>query len=157
MKTAIVYYSYSGNTDRVATLIADILKDKGDEVMPVRIRPLNEPKNFFVQCREAFLSRKPELYRTLLDLKDFDRVILGSPVWAFKPVPAVNTYIDKCSRIEGKEVIIFVTYGSGTGKDKALELMKKGLEARGARVSKVLSFQQAEGLESCRRKIREVL
>jgi len=156
MKTAIVYYSYSGNTDRVAGLIAGILRKKGDDVTPVRIRPLKETRNFLAQCKEAFLSGKPELYRTLLDLKDFDRIVLGSPVWAFNPAPAINTYIERCGSLEGKEVFLYVTYGSGTGKDRALDAMRKGLEARGARVAGTFSFQQAEGLESCRRKIREV-
>ena len=103
------------------------------------------------------MSRKPELYKTLLDLKGFDRIILGSPVWAFKPAPAINSYIVKCSSLDGKEVILYVTYGSGTGKDKAIGAMKKSLEARGARVVGTVSFQQAEELELCRRKIREAI
>ncbi|MBL7155826.1 MAG: NAD(P)H-dependent oxidoreductase [Candidatus Omnitrophica bacterium] len=157
MKTAVVYYSFTGNTHRVAQIIVDILKNKGEDVVPVRIRPLKEETSFFMQCKDAFLAKKPELYKTLLDLKDFDKVILGSPVWAFKPAPAINTYLDKCVLGEGKKAILFVTYGSGTGKKKALEVMKKGIEKKGASVIKALSFQQAEKEKSCREKIEKVL
>lgn len=157
MKTAIVYYSYSGNTHRLAQLILGILKERGEEAVPIRVRPLKEETSFFIQCKEAFFGKKPELYKTLLGLKDFDRIILGSPVWAFKPAPAVNTYLDKCSSLNGKEAIPFITYGSGTGKDKALLIMKKSLEAKGARVLKTMSFQQGESAASCREKLKEVL
>ena len=157
MKTAIVYYSFSGNTHRVAQTAEDILKKRGEEVIPVRIRPLKEEKAFLKQCKEAFFGKKPELYTTLLDLGDFDKVILGSPVWAFKPAPAINTYLDKCGTLVGKEAICFVTYGSGTGKDKAIEIMKKGLETKGARVSGKIFIQQAEKREEIKRKLLEVL
>ncbi len=157
MKTAIIYYSFSGNTHRVAQIIADILKQKGEDVTPVRIRPLKEPTNFVVQCKEAFLGKKPELYKTLLDLGDFDKVILGSPVWAFKPAPAVNTYLSQCSTLSGKEALCFVTYGSGAGKEKTLESMKSGLEKKGARVVAKISFQQSESKEECRRKVAQIL
>jgi len=157
MKTAVVYYSYSGNTNRVAHMIINALKNKGEESIPIRIRPLKETGNFVMQCIDSFCSKKPKLYRTLLDLKSFDRIILGSPVWAFKPAPAINTYLSECSSLKGKKVIVFVTYGSGAGKEKALEAMKKTLEKKGATVDALLSFQQAEEAESLREKILKVL
>ncbi len=106
MKSAVIYYSYSGNTHRVAQLIIDLLKNKGEEAIPIRIRPLKEEASFIVQCIEAFLGKKPKLYRTLLDLKDFDRVIMGSPAWAFKPAPAINSYLNECSSLDGKTAIL---------------------------------------------------
>lgn len=157
MKSVVVYYSFTGNTDRLAKLIIDILNKRGEEAIQVRIRPLKEEKNFLAQCRDAFLARKPELYKTLLDLGEFDKVFLGSPVWAFKPAPAVNTYLEECGSLNGKTAICFVTYGSGTGKDKALDAMKKRLEAKGAHVTEKISFQQTEKADSCRKKLERIL
>ena len=157
MKTAVIYYSFSGNTRRAAYAIIDILRDRGEESIAVRIRPLKEERSFLGQCKEAFFAKKPELYRTLFDLKDFDRVILGSPVWAFKPAPAINTYLDKCSSLEGKEAFSFVTYGSGAGKQKALEIMKKGLLAKGARITGTMSFQQGEDARACKERASKIL
>jgi len=157
MKTAVVYYSYTGNTHRVAQIIIGVLKSRGEEAIPVRIRPLKEETNFLIQCRDSFLRKKPELYRTLLDLKDYDRIILGSPVWAFNPSPAINTYLDKCISLEGKEAFCFVTYGSGTGKEKALKTLQKDLEAKGAKVVGEISFKQNEGLEASKNKISKML
>jgi len=157
MKSVVVYYSYSGNTDRVAKILVDILRKRGDEVVPVRIRPLKEETSFFAQCKEAFLGKKPELYRTLLELEDADKIMLGSPVWAFKPAPAINTYLEKCSFLNGKESFCFVTYGSGAGKENALNIMKKALEAKGAKVVNGISFQQHETEDNCRKKLEQIL
>jgi flavodoxin len=157
MKSAVVYYSYSGNTHRIAQMICDILREKGQEVVPVRIRPLKEETSFFIQCRDAVLGKKPEIYRTLLDLTGFDRVILGSPVWAFKPVPAINAYLASCSTLDGTSAVCFVTYGSGTGKEKALSVMEKGLRGKGANVVAKISFQQDESPDASREKLSKVL
>ena len=157
MKSAIVYYSYTGNTHRVAQFISDILKDRGEEVIPVRIRPLKEEAGFLAQCRDAFFGKKPELYRTLLDLRDFERIIIGSPVWAFKPAPAINAYLDKCGSLEGKKAACFVTYGSGVGKEKALRIMENSLRAKGAEVTAGVSLQQGENEKSCRDKLVRLL
>ena len=157
MKFAVIYYSYSGNTHRVAQLIIDLLKNKGEEATPIRIRPLKEETSFIAQCIEAFFGKKPELYRTLLDLKDYDCIIMGSPVWAFKPAPAINTYLSECGSLEGKTAILFVTYRFCAGKDKALQAMKKGLEAKGARVQTMTSLQQTECAKECRDKISKLL
>ena len=157
MKTAVVYYSYTGNTHRVAQLIIGVLKSKGEEAIPVRIRPLKEETNFLKQCRDSFFRKKPELYKTLLELNNYDRIILGSPVWAFNAAPALNTYLDKCTSLEGKEAICFVTYGSGVGKEKALGILKKSLKTKGVKVVGEISFQQKEGLEASRDKISKML
>lgn len=156
MKSAIVYYSYTGNTHRVVHLIIGILKQKGEDAIPVRIRPLKEETNFFVQCAGAFFSKKPELYRTLLNLKGFDRIIVGSPVWAFKPAPAINTFLDKCNSLDGMEAVCFVTYGSGTGKESALRVIKSALERKGARNTKTISFQQNQPDEECRKELLKI-
>ncbi|MBN1354338.1 MAG: NAD(P)H-dependent oxidoreductase [Candidatus Omnitrophica bacterium] len=157
MKSAIIYYSYTGNTHRIAELISGILKEKGEEVTLIRVRPVKEKTNFLVQCREAFLKKKPDISETVLDLGDFEKIIVGSPVWAFKPAPAVNTYLEKCSSVEGKKAICFVTYGSGTGRESALRAMGQALNEKGARVIASASFQQSEGAGSCRGKLKKIL
>ena len=159
MRTAIVYYSHTrtGNTHRIARLAAETLRREGEKVIPVRIRPLKEAANFFTQCAEAFFSKKPKLYRTLLDLKDFDRIIIGSPVWAFKPAPAINTFLAECGTLEGKEVICFVTYASGAGKQNALDILKKKLTTKGARITQTAFFRGDETSGECREKWSNLL
>lgn len=157
MKSIIIYYSYTGNTHRVAELIVDTLKDKNEEARPVRIRPLKEETNFFAQCIGSFLAKKPQLYRTLLDLRDFDRIIIGSPVWAFKPAPAINTFLDKCNSLAGKDTLCFVTCKGFIGRSATLNFMKRALEAKGVRSVKTVSFQDHEPAEGSREKLLKLL
>jgi flavodoxin len=41
MKTLITYYSFSGNTDKVVNIFADVLRKKGEVVLQ-RLNPADE-------------------------------------------------------------------------------------------------------------------
>ncbi|MCX5704091.1 MAG: flavodoxin, partial [Candidatus Omnitrophica bacterium] len=64
------------------------------------------------------------------------------PVWAFAPAPAMNTYLDRCFGLEGKKIILFTTYGSGTGNKRCLNYMQDIVVKKGARGIKRFSVQQ---------------
>ena len=42
---------------------------------------------------------------------DYDLVVLGTPIWAWAPTPAIRTYISKNS-LAGKKVALFYTFDS---------------------------------------------
>lgn len=132
MKTLIVYYSYSGITDKVANMYADILRKKG-EVTIQRLKVKEEIGTFVGQCHAAFARKRAELVGSVtFTVKDYDLLIIGSPVWAFAPTPAVNTYLDKLMGLEGKRAIILITSGSGTGVGKCFRNIRASLEKNGA-------------------------
>ncbi|HKL46764.1 MAG TPA: hypothetical protein VJ906_11055 [Roseovarius sp.] len=58
----------------------------------------------------ALLGRKSAIAAPLRDPSDFDLVILGTPVWAGAPAPAVNAYIDR-HRDALDRVAFFCTQG----------------------------------------------
>lgn len=132
MKTLITYYSYSGITDKIVNIYADILRKKG-EVTVQRLRPLHEITTFMGQCRAAFTKKRAELQDGInFDMKNYDMLLLGLPVWAFAPTPAVNTYLDKLAGLEGKKAVILLTSGSGAGVGKCFKNIKAALENKGA-------------------------
>jgi hypothetical protein len=47
-------------------------------------------------------------------------------------VPAMRAYLDKTSGLGGKKAVIFVTYGSGLGKEHCLDSLKRAVEEKGA-------------------------
>ena len=157
MRSIVVYYSYSGNTHKVAQGLVGALKSRGEEVTPVRIRPLKEDRNLVIQILNTILGKKPELYRTLLDLSGFDRIIVGCPVWAFTPTPAINTYLDKCASLGGKKAVAFVTHKIGLGSKQTLSAMKKRLELKGAKSVKTISFQQNHPAEKYKNEFLKLL
>jgi len=141
MKSVIIYYSYSGNTRKVTEGLAGALKEKGP-VDLIQLNALDEAKSFFSQCYRAFRHAKAQIQPVNLNLSEYDLICFGSPVWAFGPAPAMNTYLDKCFGVEGKDIILFTTYGSGAGNERCLNYMQDILTKKGARSFKRFSIQQ---------------
>lgn len=132
MKTLIVYYSYSGITDKVINIFAGILRKKS-EVIIQRLKPKKEITTFVGQCGAAFTKKRAELEDGVsFDVKDYDLLLIGSPVWAFAPTPAVNTYLDRLSGLEGKKAIVLLTSGSGAGVKKCFNNIRTVLENKKA-------------------------
>lgn len=143
MKSAVIFYSYSGNTEKVAEVLAQELKTKGDTDV-IKLEPADESGSFLGQCKRAFLKKKAKLKDTRFDLSDYSLVCFGTPVWALGMAPAMRAYIDSCKGIESKDIIIFTTFGSGTGNDKCLNEMQSILSQKGAKNFKRFSVQQAK-------------
>ncbi len=131
MKSIVIYYSYTGNTKKIAEKLLDILKQKGEAEIH-RLSPTDESNNFFAQAIRAFAGKKATLSNKSFDLSNYDLICLGSPVWAFAPTPAINTFLDKCQNLDGKDAICFTTYHSGAGVKKCANTMINELKKKGA-------------------------
>jgi flavodoxin len=132
MKTLITYYSYSGITEKVVNIFTCLLSKKGD-ITVQRLRPKKEVTTFLGQCRAAFIRQRTEIEDGIkFDASPYDLVIIGLPVWAFAPTPAVNTYLDKVSGLTAKKVIVLLTSGSGAGVGKCFGNIEHVLKSKGA-------------------------
>jgi hypothetical protein len=78
----------------------------------------------------------------MIDVSAFDLVVVGSPVWAWKPTPAANAAIAALTGCEGKKGIVFIT--SGGGPRDALDIMKHALAGRGVMVEGAFHFPMKE-------------
>ncbi len=141
MKIAVVFYSYSGNTKKVAGILNDELS-KNNQVDLLEIKALDESRNFFMQCWRARRKKRSKIEDMKFDLSSYDLVMFGTPVWAFEPAPALWTYFDKCSGLKDKKATLFITYGSGSGKGHCLDHMEKALKEKGAKEIKRIQIQQ---------------
>lgn len=141
MKSAIIYYSFSGNTRKVAEALAEYLR-QWSEAELIELKALDESPNFFGQAARAFRHTKASIDPVNLNLTGFDLVCFGTPVWAFGPAPAMNAYLDTCLGTERKEIILFTTYGSGSGNERCLDHMQKVLTQKGGGSFKRFSVQQ---------------
>ena len=132
MKTLVTYYSYSGNTDRIAKMFAKILEAKG-EVHLQRLKPVNEIKGFMSQCVAARKGDKTILEEGVkFDATSYDLILIGTPIWAFAPTPAINTFLANLTGLKGKRVIVLLTSGSGVGRSACFNNIRRTLEAKGA-------------------------
>jgi flavodoxin len=118
MKVLVTYYSRTGNTRKVAEKIAKILKADLDEIKDLTDR--SGPKGWLFGGRDA--SRKyPTEIRYKKDPKDYDLVVIGTPIWAWTVTPAVRTYL---SQKKFPKVAFFATCG-GSGIEKTFEEMER--------------------------------
>jgi flavodoxin len=142
MKSAIAYYSYSGNTKKVALFLRDYLEKDG-AVRLIELNALDEPSSFFRQAQRAFFRQEAKIEAVGFDLSGFDLICFGTPVWAFGPTPAMNTYLKRCFGLENKSVILFTTYGSGTGNRRCLRIMRNIVKSKDAKPIRSFSISQA--------------
>ena len=132
MKSLVTYYSFSGNTDRVAKIFADVMKKNGDVDMR-RLKPKDEISSFVAQCRAARSHKRAELEGgAVFDASPYDILLIGCPVWAFAPTPAMNAYLDGLSGLNGKRAIVLLTSGSGLGVKHCFKHIRSVLENKGA-------------------------
>jgi len=130
VRSLIIYYSRTGKTKFLAEKLGEEL---GSDL--VEIRDLKKRGGIFGFLRaalEASLGRKTEVVPNSIDLTEYGIIILGTPVWAYSPTPAINTFLDACS-LAGKKVILLVT-SRGVGYRGALDILKKRVEERGGEV-----------------------
>ena len=132
MKTLITYYSFSGNTDKVANIFSDVLKAKGEVVLQ-RLKPKDEIMTFGAQAKAAFMKKRSQLEDSVnFDASSYDMVVLGTPVWAFAGAPAMNSFLDKLNGLHGKRAVILLTSGSGVGVGRCFKNIRSILESKGA-------------------------
>jgi flavodoxin len=125
----VIYYSRTGKTRAVATKLAAALDADIEELTEKADR--SGVVGWFKGGLDATLGRPADLTSTH-DLSGRTTVILGYPVWAFAPPPAMRQFVTTHD-LAGKKVCAFCTYeGSGAEKslDRLAELVPGGLAVR---------------------------
>ncbi|BBL69304.1 flavodoxin family protein [Methanoculleus chikugoensis] len=74
----------------------------------------------------------------VIDVSAYDTVVVGTPVWAGSPTPAINAAVNALRGIEGKSAVVFCTFGGSPGK--TLETLKAMLAGRGVDVRGAVPF-----------------
>jgi flavodoxin len=141
MRVAIVYHSLSGNTRRVAELLADRLRGTA-EVDLVEVRDQRQYSTLTAYSSgapRAMRGEVAEIEPAKIDLAPYDVLVLGTPVWAQAPTPAARGAVAALRGAEGKEAVVFAT--SGGGPSTAAESLAAALAARGIRVRGTVQFE----------------
>jgi flavodoxin len=138
MKICIIYHSETGNTRHVAQHIASEfdaqLIEICDTASYIRLT------RFFVLCKMALGEEKTLIEPESVDVSEYDLVVFGSPVWAFKPTPVIHAAIDGLKGCMGKPAVAFSTHGGRPGQTD--ETFKKWIEGRGMVLVAVTNIHQ---------------
>lgn len=138
MKTLIVYFSYTiGNTRRIAERVHDAVG--GDIVRIEPIKPYPSDYGAAVSMGEDEVKRgyRPELKPIAVQVRDYDRIIVGTPTWWYTMAPAVLSFLSD-NDFGGKVVTPFMTNAGWPGS--VIEDMSDIARKNGATVADAHEF-----------------
>ena len=115
MNKLIVYFSYTLNTRMISEKIRERLNCDILEIKTVI--PYSKDYDTVVndeQNGEAS-NHLPEIQDINVDLSKYDEIILGTPVWWYRPVPAIRTFLTR-NDLSGKTIKPYATNAGWLGR-----------------------------------------
>jgi len=149
LKSLIVYYTRTGNARFVAETIAAEIGADVEEVVDLKKR--SGPLGFLIGGKDARQGKDTKISPTTKIPIDYELVIFGTPVWAGKPSPAINTYLKK-NNFSGKKVGAFFT--KGQRKSQAIKETKM-LVPNSTWVGELLIINPLKNKENAEKQILE--
>lgn len=139
-KSVVVYYSLTETTARLAERIAsetgaDLFRLETKNPYSTNMGKVND------EIKADKASGKRRELKSLPDLKNYDTVFVGTPVWSGDMADPVEAWL-LLSDLKGKTVVPFCTYWS-TGSDATLNHIAEMAQKNGAKTNSGLS--QAHG------------
>ena len=132
MKALVVYYSLTGKTKLVSQVIAEALNATLVEIKETKPRKLG-PLVYLLGGFAAITNKGSKINPIDIDLKQHETIFIGSPIWASRPAPAINSFIYK-TNFEGRSIIPFFTMG-GNNSEKAVSNITAKIEKSQGKVA----------------------
>ena len=125
-KILVSYFSASGVTKGVAENIAEIVDGDLFEIEPVE-KYTSEDLNWMDKNSRSTVemndkSFRPPVKNKVENLSDYDKIIIGFPVWWYTAPTIINTFIEE-NDLTGKEIYVFCTSG-GSGVEDSFNDLK---------------------------------
>ena len=117
MKTLVVYYSYSGNTKRIAERTAGELKAELFEIKDKK-RP-GKISAYVAGCFRAMSQKETPIEPVDIDFSRYDKIIVMAPIWAGHPAPAFNSLVVQLPK--GTKVELHMVSGSGESNKEIIK------------------------------------
>ncbi len=113
-KKLVVYYSYTGHTKMIVESIKNKFKCDILEIKP--IKPYSEDYDLVVseEQNNSSSEKMPEIEKIDVDLKQYDKIIVGTPVWWYTIAPVIRTFLTQ-NDLTGKKIIPFATNAGWLG------------------------------------------
>lgn len=128
MNAAVVYFSATGNTQRIAEKMAVILNADLYEIVPSETytdEDLNYNNN---SCRANLEmnddNARPEILGDLSEIENYETIYLGYPIWWGTAPRIIDTFLEKYD-LSAKNVYVFCTSGSSGIENSISDLADK--------------------------------
>lgn len=114
-KSIIIYFSYTGNTRKIANMIKEKLNCDILELKPVTPYSNNYQEVVDEEQRLEGSNHTPPIEPINVNLEDYDTIILGTPIWWYTIAPVIRTFL-KENNLAQKQIIPFATNAGWLGQ-----------------------------------------
>ena len=136
MTDLVIFYSRTNNTKLVAQTIKE---ETGAQLLEIKdTKSRSGPIGYMKGALDAMRDKRTKIEYDNVDLKTFDTVYIGGPVWASKPAPAITQFIQE-NDFGGVQTVTFCTMG-GSGDQSTLEYMDHMIVRSGGKVKDSFSI-----------------
>ncbi len=125
MKTLVTYFSASGTTKKVAETVATTISGDLFEIEPQELYTdadlnwMNKQSRSSIEMADK--NSRPAVKNKVTNLSEYERVIIGFPVWWYTVPTIIKTFIEE-NDLSGKEIYVFVTSGGSSFAGSLKEL-----------------------------------
>ena len=148
-KSIVIYFSRTNNTEKIANFIIDITGSDKYEI-EAKIPYTDEDIQYYTDCRadreQNDPSARPEIGSVEIDLKGYDVIYLGYPIWHGKAPKIMYTFIESYN-LENKTIVPFCTSASspmGSSATELYNLTKQGTWLDGKRFSSTATSEEVK-------------
>ncbi len=127
-KVLVAYYSYSGNTEKVAKKIQNLTNGDLFEIVPKQPYSNNYNEVVALAQQEKQKDVRPELIDNG-DVSGYDIIFIGTPVWWYTMATPVKTFIAN-NDFSGKIIVPFCTHGGGGASSTYIDMQKLAPNAK---------------------------
>ena len=125
MNHLIIYYSYSGNTKRIAE---DLARKESSDVFEIKdIRPFGKLKAYTAGIIASIRGKVWRIKPPDIEITKYDKITMFAPVWADNPPPAFNAMLEYLPT--GKSVLIIMV--SASGKSNCKDRLESIINSKG--------------------------
>jgi flavodoxin len=107
----IAYYSWSGNTRKIAGLIERKTGGTLFEIEPVQ-RYTTDYRAAVAQAKKEITAGFRPALKNIPEITSYTVAFIGTPIWWYTMAPPVATFIERLD-LDGKTVVPFHTHGGG--------------------------------------------
>lgn len=93
-KSLVVYFTRSGNTERMANTIAEITGSDIYEIVPLNAYPNSYSDTTEVALAERDSNARPAIKGTLPALDNYDTIYVGYPIWWHTAPMIIGTFLE---------------------------------------------------------------
>lgn len=125
MKKAVVFYSLSGNTQAAAKEIAEGIGADLIELKLVKPFPTEKSKQLALGGMQAMFGMKPAIQELSKNIKEYDVLILGTPIWAGTIAAPVHSFLNKYQVLD--KIVAVCTFSGGGDNKRCIAKLSKRL------------------------------